>query len=88
MVESGPGRVTTEFLNLQKKLRTHGLSSQSWSSNKQYNRYTDMTCFDCTRVRLHDGLAPDYIHANYVDGYKRPKAYILTQVLVFSLNLF
>lgn len=48
--------------------------------NKLKNRYVDVFCFDESRVKLRDRTpAEDYIHANYVDGYEQPKAYISTQ---------
>ena len=48
--------------------------------NTPKNRYKDVICYDETRVHL-KGIhgQDDYIHANYVDGFKKPKAFILTQ---------
>ncbi len=50
------------------------------------HRYTDVLCYDHTRVILSDdrdlgeGCEPgDYINANYVDGYQQPRAFISTQ---------
>ncbi|KAL5961147.1 Tyrosine-protein phosphatase non-receptor type 9 [Taenia solium] len=40
------------------------------------NRYVDVPCLDHSAVSLPNDA---YIHANFVDGYKRRKAYILTQ---------
>ncbi|KAL5104132.1 Tyrosine-protein phosphatase non-receptor type 9 [Taenia crassiceps] len=40
------------------------------------NRYVDVPCLDHSAVPLPNDA---YIHANFVDGYKRRKAYILTQ---------
>lgn len=46
------------------------------------NRYTDVLCYDHTRVLLaqieKDSMS-DYIHANFVDGYKQKNAFISTQ---------
>lgn len=46
------------------------------------NRYTDVLCYDHTRVLLaqseKDPMS-DYIHANFVDGYKQKNAFISTQ---------
>ncbi|KAF8781645.1 Tyrosine-protein phosphatase non-receptor type 9 like protein [Argiope bruennichi] len=50
--------------------------------NQCKNRYTDVLCYDHSRVKLpiidHDPYS-DYINANYVDGYKQKRAFISTQ---------
>ncbi|XP_026493551.2 tyrosine-protein phosphatase non-receptor type 9 isoform X2 [Vanessa tameamea] len=51
-------------------------------SNLAKNRYTDVLCFDHSRVllsQLDDDPSSDYINANYVDGYKQRNAFICTQ---------
>ncbi|XP_022904212.2 tyrosine-protein phosphatase non-receptor type 9 isoform X1 [Onthophagus taurus] len=51
-------------------------------SNLPKNRYTDVLCYDHSRVILSeiDGETDsDYIHANFVDGYKQKNAFINTQ---------
>ncbi|CAH0718229.1 unnamed protein product, partial [Brenthis ino] len=51
-------------------------------SNLAKNRYTDVLCYDHSRVPLSlrdDDPASDYINANYVDGYKQRNAFICTQ---------
>ncbi|KAK4883137.1 hypothetical protein RN001_006456 [Aquatica leii] len=51
-------------------------------NNLPKNRYTDVLCFDHSRVILSevDGdKDSDYIHANFVDGYKQKNAFINTQ---------
>lgn len=52
--------------------------------NQPKNRYTDVLCFDHSRVLLSLDVSAadnvsDYIHANYVDGYKQRNAFISTQ---------
>lgn len=53
------------------------------ASNLAKNRYTDVLCFDHSRVLLSqtdpDDPTTDYINANYVDGYKQKNAFICTQ---------
>ncbi|XP_045450142.1 tyrosine-protein phosphatase non-receptor type 9 [Melitaea cinxia] len=51
-------------------------------SNLAKNRYTDVLCYDHSRVllsQLDDDPSSDYINANYVDGYKQKNAFICTQ---------
>ncbi|CAG0884932.1 unnamed protein product [Darwinula stevensoni] len=46
------------------------------------NRYTDVLCYDHSRVVLEKQEADphsDYINANFVNGYKQEKAFIFTQ---------
>ncbi|XP_063993455.1 tyrosine-protein phosphatase non-receptor type 9 isoform X3 [Diachasmimorpha longicaudata] len=50
--------------------------------NQPKNRYTDVLCYDHSRVCLSqvDGdPTSDYINANFVDGYKQKNAFISTQ---------
>lgn len=87
MINSGPGRINLEFKNLQRGLAQHNQSHHRWTSNEAFNPYRDILCFDGTSVQLKDNIGNDYIHANYIDGYKRDKAYILTQVIKLNNNI-
>jgi tyrosine-protein phosphatase non-receptor type 9 len=61
-------------------------------SNLIKNRYTDVLCYDHSRVVLstaHDAdedQTNDYINANFVDGYKQKNAYISTQGECFTFE--
>ncbi|CAL8337692.1 unnamed protein product [Lota lota] len=50
--------------------------------NRNKNRYGNIIAYDHTRVRLQPlegDPHSDYINANYIDGYHRPRHYIATQ---------
>lgn len=50
--------------------------------NRGKNRYVNVLSYDYTRIKLasiDDEPGSDYINANYIHGYKQPRAYIATQ---------
>lgn len=62
-------------------------------NNLSKNRYTDVLCYDHSRVVLSEidcDRESDYIHANFVDGYKQKNAFINTQgkfLIIYILTI-
>ena len=101
-----PGLTLEEFIQYMKKKGRKGLideyneiknqplegtfEASRMRDNITKNRYTDVLCFDHSRVKLPVIPNPciddpegeeckDYINANYGDGYEQKKAFISTQ---------
>lgn len=56
--------------------------ASEYEPNKLKNRYGNITAYDNTRVVLpviNEDPYTDYVNANYIGGYKHPKAYIAAQ---------
>ncbi|GMT19263.1 hypothetical protein PFISCL1PPCAC_10560, partial [Pristionchus fissidentatus] len=51
----------------------------SFSKNVNFNRYLDIPCYEENRIVLEAYSNPDYIHANFVDGFRKIKKYICAQ---------
>ncbi|KAE9418311.1 hypothetical protein Angca_009271, partial [Angiostrongylus cantonensis] len=68
---------------------THRCSTAFWKYGN-HNRFSDIPCIEETRVHVkHSFEDHDYIHANWVDGYREPKKFIITQApLPHTTNQF
>ncbi|CAG0919033.1 unnamed protein product [Notodromas monacha] len=74
--------IYAEYSELKAKPLNGSFEASRQRQNLLKNRYTDVLCYDHTRVMLEqiDGdPSSDYINANYVDGYKTKKAFIFSQ---------
>lgn len=74
--------IHNEFVELKKQAGSGNFHSGKLPENAKKNRYIDVPCLEESRVRLlelNDDMKTNYIHANFMDGYKHPKAYIATQ---------
>lgn len=71
-----------EYTELKAKSPEGTFEASRLKPNQAKNRYTDVLCYDHTRVRLshlEGDPCSDYLNANYVDGYKQKNAFISTQ---------
>ncbi|XP_053405461.1 tyrosine-protein phosphatase non-receptor type 9-like [Mercenaria mercenaria] len=80
--EKGKKGLHDEYAEIRREppAGTFHLSKAKYNLPK--NRYSDVLCFDHSRVTLPqtDGdPSADYINANFVDGYMQKRAYISTQ---------
>ncbi|KAH8236889.1 hypothetical protein KR026_006987, partial [Drosophila bipectinata] len=71
-----------EYTDIRNRAPEGTFAHARMRTNLTKNRYTDVLCYDHSRVVLayEDGVElSDYINANFVDGYKQKNAYISTQ---------
>ncbi|KAI6237244.1 hypothetical protein M3Y95_00244700 [Aphelenchoides besseyi] len=63
-------------------------AAPSFDKHPELSRYSDISCREATRVRVpvRNASKPehDFIHANYVDGFREPRKFILTQAPLSS----
>ncbi|EEB13489.1 tyrosine-protein phosphatase non-receptor type, putative [Pediculus humanus corporis] len=71
-----------EYSEIREKPPDGSFNIARMKQNLVKNRYTDVLCYDHSRVLLSqqsNDPNSDYINANYVDGYKQKNAFISTQ---------
>lgn len=90
--QMGKKGLIKEYAEIRSRLPDGTFDHAKMRSNLTKNRYTDVLCYDHSRVILshdnnEDDPTADYINANYVDGYKQKNAYISTQGKKKPLNL-
>ncbi|XP_076443567.1 tyrosine-protein phosphatase non-receptor type 9-like [Babylonia areolata] len=70
-----------EYAQIQLESHAGTFNHSRARRNLPKNRYTDVLCYDHSRVKLAAGVSSssDYINANFVDGYRQKNAYISTQ---------
>ncbi|XP_019853323.1 PREDICTED: uncharacterized protein LOC100636373 isoform X2 [Amphimedon queenslandica] len=80
--EKGIRGLSEEYFKIKNEPVTGKADYFRLPCNSTKNRYKDVICYDSTRVTLNsipDTEGSDYIHANYCNGYQKPKGIILTQ---------
>ena len=77
------GAIDTQFNEVHDVCAKHQprLSAANHPANRNKNRYANVLPEDDSRVLLSNLGDPnsDYINANYIDGWRKPRAYIATQ---------
>ncbi|GFU29168.1 receptor-type tyrosine-protein phosphatase T [Nephila pilipes] len=71
-------KIKKEFGSLPRG-QIYPCSSAKMIGNKFKNRYGNILPYDHSRVHLNTKEDSNYIHANFIDGYKKSKNYIATQ---------
>ncbi|XP_067642390.1 tyrosine-protein phosphatase non-receptor type 9 isoform X2 [Eurosta solidaginis] len=77
--ELGRRGLVKEYAEIRNRAPEGTFSHARMRNNLTKNRYTDVLCYDHSRVVLSREDGDDYINANFVDGYKQKNAYISTQ---------
>ncbi|XP_014255868.1 tyrosine-protein phosphatase non-receptor type 9-like [Cimex lectularius] len=78
----GKAGLSIEYAEIKARPPDGTFNHSKMKQNQAKNRYTDVLCYDHSRVLLSvidDDPTSDYINANFVDGYKQKNAFISTQ---------
>uniref|UniRef100_A0A1B6D8V8 Tyrosine-protein phosphatase domain-containing protein n=2 Tax=Clastoptera arizonana TaxID=38151 RepID=A0A1B6D8V8_9HEMI len=83
MVQSkGRSGLIAEYTEIKARPPEGSFNHARLRPNQPKNRYTDVLCYDHSRVllsQMDSDPTTDYINANFVDGYKQKNAFISTQ---------
>ncbi|XP_044760740.1 tyrosine-protein phosphatase non-receptor type 9 [Coccinella septempunctata] len=79
--DKGRAGLAEEYAEIRARPPDGTFNVAKLKNNLPKNRYTDVLCYDDSRVILSEAgdEDSDYIHANFVDGYKQKNAFISTQ---------
>ncbi|KAK9743602.1 Protein-tyrosine phosphatase [Popillia japonica] len=80
--DRGRAGLEQEYAEIRARPPDGNFKAAKSKNNLPKNRYTDVLCYDHSRVmlaELNGEPDSDYIHANFVDGYKQKNAFINTQ---------
>ncbi|XP_055695691.1 tyrosine-protein phosphatase non-receptor type 9 [Lutzomyia longipalpis] len=80
--ERGRQGLVQEYMDIRSRAPEGTFTNARLRNNLAKNRYTDVLCYDHSRVVLSqddEDPSSDYINANFVDGYRQKNAYISTQ---------
>ncbi|KAJ3664717.1 hypothetical protein Zmor_000265 [Zophobas morio] len=80
--DRGRSGLMQEYAEIRSRPPDGTFNVAKMKNNLPKNRYTDVLCYDHSRVILSEidsDKDSDYIHANFVDGYKQKNAFINTQ---------
>jgi protein tyrosine phosphatase len=75
--KGGVKQLLDEYKELKKE-KHPGRTTKVFEANPTRNRYQDVGCWDHSRVVIQTGSV-DHIHANFVDGFIKPRQFIATQ---------
>ncbi|XP_066582469.1 tyrosine-protein phosphatase non-receptor type 9 isoform X2 [Prorops nasuta] len=78
----GRAGLIAEYTEIRKRPPDGSFNNAKLKQNQSKNRYTDVLCYDHSRVflsQVDEDESSDYINANFVDGYKQKNAFISTQ---------
>nr|ACE75253.1 protein tyrosine phosphatase [Glyptapanteles flavicoxis] len=72
-------RIRDEYYSVVAQRYNTTVTSFMKPENQAKNRYSELLCWDHSRVVLDAEDGSDYIHANWIDGFEEPKKFIATQ---------